>query len=175
VGLEDAHVRARTMPGLRRESSAFTLIELLVVIAIIMILASIVLVVGVRARLNARAAFCANDMRQIGIALGMSADRGIPASWAYSMHHVNPKESILLCPQGPQDGQTNYAVNQFLIGKPLYTADTGATVLLYESKRAGDSLTGDQRDVDLRHSGAANFVFLDGHVVRLKEMPSFAP
>jgi prepilin-type N-terminal cleavage/methylation domain-containing protein/prepilin-type processing-associated H-X9-DG protein len=158
-----------------RKAKGFTLIELLVVMAIIAILASITVVVAVRARLNARAAFCANNMRQIGLSLGMNIDRGISEDWAYSMKHINPKESVLLCPQGPQDGQTNYAVNSFLVDKPLYVQDTGATVLLYESKRAGDSLVGDQRDVDMRHSGAANFVYADGHVERLKEIPPFKP
>ena len=160
---------------LRRQPNAFTLIEILVVIAVIMVLASIMLVVGVRARLSARAAGCANNMRQIGLALGMHADRGISEDWTHSAKKLRPDDDILLCPQGPQDGQTNYAVNQYLIGKPLYVSDTGETVLLYESKRAGDSLTGDQRDVDMRHSGAANFVYLDGHVERLKQIPPFKP
>jgi len=160
---------------LRRQPNAFTLIEILVVIAVIMVLASIMLVGGVRARLSARAAGCANNMRQIGLALGMHADRGISADWTHSAKKLRPDDDILLCPQGPQDGQTNYAVNQYLIGKPLYVSDTGETVLLYESKRAGDNLTGDQRDVDMRHSGAANFVYLDGHVERLKQIPPFKP
>lgn len=160
---------------LRRQPNAFTLIEILVVIAVIMVLASIMLVIGVRARLSARAAGCANNMRQIGLALGLRAEHGISENWAYSAKKLRPDDPILLCPQGPQDGQTNYAVNQYLIGKPLYVADTGEVVLLYESKRAGDSLTGDQRDVDMRHSGAANFVYLDGHVERLKQIPPFKP
>ena len=159
----------------KRLSPAFTLIEILVVIAIIMVLASIMLVIGVRLRLNARAAGCANNMRQIGLALGMRAEHGISEDWAHSAKNLRPDDPILLCPQGPQDGQTNYAVNQYLIGKPLYVSDTGEVVLLYESKRAGDSLSGDQRDVDLRHSGAANFVYLDGHVERLKQIPPFKP
>ncbi len=154
---------------------AFTLIEMLVVISIIMLLIGLFLSVGLRARQNARAAYCANNMRQIGMALGQHIDRGIDDDWAESIGSMNPHKPLLLCPQGPQDGQTNYGVNQNLIGKPLYSSDTGATVLLYESKRAGDSLSGGQRDVDLRHSGMANFVFLDGHVRKTKEIPSFQP
>ncbi len=159
----------------RRISPAFTLIEMLVVITIIMILAGIILVVGVRARLNARAAFCANNMRQIGMALGMQTDRGISGDWPHSIQSWSTHKPLLLCPQGPQDGATNYAVNQNLIGRALSVSDTGATVLLYESKRAGENLVGDQRDVDMRHSGAANFVFVDGHVEKLREIPSFKP
>lgn len=160
---------------MREKQTGFTIIELLVVIAVIMVLASITLVIAVRARLNARAAFCANNMRQIGAALAMRADRGIPREWTYVGKHLEPDDSILLCPQGPQEGQTNYGVNSHLLGGPVYVRDTGATVLLYESKRAGSDLAGDARDVDLRHSGGATFVFLDGHAKRLTEIPPFAP
>jgi prepilin-type N-terminal cleavage/methylation domain-containing protein/prepilin-type processing-associated H-X9-DG protein len=161
---------------MRGRRSGFTLIELLVVIAIIMILVSITVVIAVRARLNARAAFCASNMRQVGTALAMRVDRGVPENWGYIGKHLEPDDSILLCPQGPQDGQTNYGVNSRLIGKsPAYVQDTGAVVLLYESKRAGTSLTGDARDVDMRHSDAATFVFLDGHAKRMREIPPFGP
>jgi prepilin-type processing-associated H-X9-DG protein/prepilin-type N-terminal cleavage/methylation domain-containing protein len=154
---------------------AFTLIEMLVVISIIMVLASLVLVVGVRARLSARAAYCANSMRQIGLALSQESDRGVSHHWADSIQSDYPHKPLLLCPQGPQDGQTNYGVNQNLLGKPSYSSDTGNTVLLYESKRAGENLSGDWRDVDMRHSGWANFVFLDGHAKKLREIPPFGP
>ena len=154
---------------------AFTLIELLVVIAIIMVLATIIFVVGAQSRLRARTAVCASQMRQIGMALGMRADRGVPQGWAYAIRKWNPHEPLLLCPQGPQDGQTNYGVNRHLIGWPVAVRDRGEMVRLSESKRAGESLRGDESDVDLRHGGAANFVFLDGHVERLKEVPGFGP
>jgi prepilin-type N-terminal cleavage/methylation domain-containing protein/prepilin-type processing-associated H-X9-DG protein len=154
---------------------AFTLIEILVVIAIIAVLASLVLVVGVRARLSARAAYCANNMRQIGLAIGQASDRGVSHDWADSVQSMYPHKPLLLCPQGPQDGQTNYGINQNLLGRRSYSSDTAETVLLYESKRAGENLSGDQRDVDMRHSGWANFVFLDGHAKRLKQMPPFGP
>jgi prepilin-type processing-associated H-X9-DG protein len=140
-----------------------------------MVLASLVLVVGVRARQNARAAYCANQMRQIGMALSMNVDRGISPDWAGSIQSMNPHKPLLLCPEGPQNGQTNYGVNQNLLGRHADSSDTASTVLLYESKRAGENLEGDQRDVDMRHSGWANFVFLDGHVKKMKEIPSFRP
>jgi len=155
--------------------AAFTLIELLVVIAIIMVLAGIILVVGTRSRAKARAATCVNQMRQIGVALGMVAEHGVPKEWAHAINRWNPHKPLLLCPQGPQDGQTNYGVNKPLAGPPLSVADTGAIVLLYESKRAGQSLRGDESDVDLRHLGGSNFVFLDGHVKWSKEIPQFEP
>ena len=154
---------------------AFTLIEMLVVISVIVVLMSMLVVTGFRARQNARAVFCANDLRQIGLVLSMQADRGISHNWADSVQHQYPSKQLLLCPEGPQDGQTNYAVNINLLGRPTYSSDTAATVLLYESKRAGESLQGTGKDVDMRHSGWANFVFLDGHVKKLKEIPSFKP
>jgi prepilin-type processing-associated H-X9-DG protein len=159
----------------RRSQLAFTLIEILVVIAIIMVLAGIIFTVGVGSRAKARGATCANQMRQIGMALGMAAERGVPRGWAHRIGRWNPHEPLLLCADGPQDGRTNYGVNKYLVERRVPVSDTGATVLLYESKRAGDSLQGDASDVDLRHLGGANFVFLDGHVKWSKEIPEFKP
>jgi len=56
------------------EKRGFTLIELLVVIAIIGILTALVLPAFGRARESARRAMCANNLRQIGIAMHMYID-----------------------------------------------------------------------------------------------------
>jgi prepilin-type processing-associated H-X9-DG protein len=46
-------------------------------------------------------------------------------------------------------------------------------VLLYESKRAGDVIVGEERDVDERHMGGANYVFCDGHGKWMRGVPRF--
>lgn len=57
-----------------RKPHGFTLVELLVVVAIIGILASMLMPVLARAREAARRAVCANNLRQVGMALLMYAD-----------------------------------------------------------------------------------------------------
>ena len=158
-----------------RRRSGFTLIELLVVISIIAVLAGIIFVVGVQSRGKARAASCMNQMRQIGMALGMVSERQVPSAWAYAIKDWNPHKPLLLCPDGPQGGPTNYGVNEHLVGGAASVSDTGATVLLYESRRAGESLQGTEADVDMRHLGGSNFIFLDGHARWSKEIPRFRP
>ncbi len=152
---------------------AFTLLELLIVVAIIMVLAGLVLAVGVQSRARARAASCLNQMRQIGMALGMAAERGVPERWPRRINRWSSHEPLLLCPDGPQDGMTNYGVNEHLVGRPLQVRDTGTVVLLYESKRAGTIVLGDESDVERRHLGGGNYVFVDGHAVWSKEVPEF--
>src|ERR1700722_5173765 len=66
--------RARYQSVMQIQSRAFTLIELLVVIAIIAILAAMMLPVLNKATLAAQRAQCANNVRQINVAIHMYAD-----------------------------------------------------------------------------------------------------
>jgi prepilin-type N-terminal cleavage/methylation domain-containing protein/prepilin-type processing-associated H-X9-DG protein len=152
------------MPYERAQGEAgFTLIEMMVVIAIICILAGLVLSAGWNSVMKARATACMNNMRQIGLALANPGGRIL----------AEGSRDLWRCPQGPQDGATNYGVNEHLRLPPTDVSDTSATVLLYESKRAGDEIRGAEWDVDPRHMGGSNFVFVDGHAKWSRSIPSF--
>jgi len=159
----------------RQRRRAFTLIEIMVVMAIIAILAGLIMVAAVKSREKARATYCLNSMRQIGMALSMMSERRVPEDWPSAISNWNTK-GILLCPEGPQDGLTNYGVNRYIAKLGVSgVSDTSHGLLLYESKRAGDLLIGTESDVDQRHLGGSNFVYLDGHAVWSKEIPRFQP
>ncbi len=140
----------------RGRKRAFTLAELLVVMGIISVLAGLVFAAAWKAVIRARASTCLNNMRQIGM------------NWMIPEGDLGKKskEDLWKCPEGGTYAFSAYVQQHRVITNP---ADT---VLLYESK---GNFTGDESDVDLRHQGAANFIFCDGHAEFLHSVPKFVP
>jgi prepilin-type N-terminal cleavage/methylation domain-containing protein/prepilin-type processing-associated H-X9-DG protein len=99
-------------------SGAFTLMELMVVIGIIGILAALLLPVLARGRAQAHSTACKNQLRQIGIALGMyvSEHRSYPPFWSTKTYVLWPDR---LLPYAPLNW-TNHAWHC-----PAYLANGG--------------------------------------------------
>ena len=137
---------------MKTPNRGFTLIELLVVIAIIAILAGMILPAIARAKAQAWAVACMNNLKQIGLAAhnyAIDSEDTLPVtahqgnSWVSSLRPYVGFTNVYRCPKdNNHDRPYSYAVNDFLLppsggGPTNYSKitaipDTVATVFVLE-------------------------------------------
>ena len=190
--------------AVRRRSSGFTLVELLVAIAIIAVLAAMLFPVLARAREKARQSSCLSNVAQLGKAFLMYAsdyDDRVPVEWypggggfRQDLQPYVANTQVFFCPSQPGERTSSY-------GMPAWTAWmaywSGSAKLAAAKSPSGTILLAEQwsswfsaRDPvhwqspwwpELgniawdRHSGGANYVFVDGHSKWLTRQQTYRP
>lgn len=154
-------------------SKAFTLFELIVVIGVIAVLASIILVPVFRAKRTARNAQCANNVRQLGLALGqfLSDNGEYPlalnsefAEGQYTAHSgtwIGALGQIIKPDQGPAVWEPNQGIwNCPVAEKPAdYPEGRWYSDFGYNSRGMGTYTNGTGFGLGGRYQGAASTGF----------------
>ncbi|MDP3790418.1 MAG: DUF1559 domain-containing protein [Candidatus Omnitrophota bacterium] len=183
------------VPGKGQKSSltGFTLLELLVVLVIIGILAALLIPALGKAREGARRVACANNLRQIGIAVHMYLDDHdgfFPLAAEENFTSIFPyldDDKVWHCPSWPESrryGGGDYlpygfnadGLNTWVSGRGWEEAKNISSVrsvsncIMAADISPEASWTAIFRDSNsvyypsTRHSGGANVLFVDGHV-----------
>ncbi len=174
---------------------AFTLVEMLVTLAVIAILASLLLPAFAKTKESGRAAACLGNLHQIGLALQMYVDENrnhMPVMYDFPLTNApaTPTNSIdtvlaaqlgsprvLRCPSDNQQlfelTRSSYAWNILVNGQnadhlKIFGMDLmGTKVVLVYDKASLHQTLGSSR--------AVNFLYADGHIKNLLELPGTRP
>lgn len=167
--------RTRITDDRSHRRRAFTLVELLIVIAIIMILIALLLPAVSMVRERSRATQCASRVRQIGAAieptrLKLGVKFGVMNWQTRIMPFLQDSDAVLDCPSNVVPGDSSYGMNHR--GLRMGAQDAGKIVMLDYRQPIVTVVTNSRATQDdwpstvaPRHTGYANVLFHDGHVV----------